>query len=188
MHTRRVITFLLGIWIGCNVLLGLIALRNFSSPDLVLNSPLPPVVKMTEKLGGDEVRLLLRHLAMEQTRAYFNVWEAAQMLLGLVLLFLLFMSSPTRILPMALVGVMVLLVLFQHFAIMPELIYRSRLADFPPGNGDFATQARVWTLSEIYVGMEIGKLILGGILSSYLFVFYASPKRPFFTDPVEVDG
>src|SRR5450631_3152240 len=100
MHTRRVVTFLLGIWMGGSVLLGFLTLENFRSPSLVLNSPASAEVKMIEKLGQEETRLMLRHLAMEQSRSYLAIWEDAEIAVGVVLLLLLLLSSQTRLFPL----------------------------------------------------------------------------------------
>lgn len=58
---------------GCSLLLGLLTLENFRSPNLVRSSPAPPAAKMIEKLGQEEARQLLRNLAMEQSRSYLNL-------------------------------------------------------------------------------------------------------------------
>lgn len=191
MHTRRVVTFLLGIWMGCSLLLGFLTLENFRSPNLVLSSPPPAAGKIMEKLGPDEARLLLRYLAMEQSRSYLAIWEDAEIGIGILLVLLFVLSSQTRIFPIAMAGAMLILVLFQHFGILPEIIYQGREADFPPGSGSFEVQARVWTLGQIYVSAEAAKLLICGVLASYLFVFYApdrNRKRSSAVNPVEVDG
>ena len=186
------VTFLLGVWLGGSVLLGFLTLENFRSPNLVLSSPAPVEAKMIEKLGQEDTRLLLRHLAMEQSRSYLALWEDAEIAIGAVLVLLLLFSSQTRIFPLIMAGTMLILVLFQHFAILPEIIYRGREADFPPGSTSFAIQARVWALGQIYLGAEAVKLMVCGVLASYLFVFYApssrSRRRSSAVSPIEVDG
>jgi hypothetical protein len=176
---------------GGSVLLGFLTLENFRSPNLVLGAPAAMEGKMIEKIGLEETRLLLRHLAMEQSRSYLTLWEDAEIVLGLLLVSLLLFSSQTRMFPLIMAGAMLALVLFQHFAILPEIIYRGREADFPPANASFETQARVWTLGQIYVGAEAVKLVVCGVLSSYLFVFYAPTNRTRRSSThrtIEVDG
>ncbi len=115
MHTRRIVTFLLGIWIGCSLLLGFLTFgKSPGPPNLVLSSPAQAEAKTIEKIGQEDARLLLRHLAMEQSRSYLGMWEDAQMVLGVVLLLLLLMSSQTRMFPVLMSASMLLLVLFQH--------------------------------------------------------------------------
>jgi hypothetical protein len=162
---------------GASVLLGFLTLENFRSPNLVLSSPAPAEAKMIEKLGQEETRLLLRHLAMEQSRMYLTLWEDAEIGIGILLVLIFVLSSQTRMFPLIMAAAMLILVLFQHFAILPEIIYRGREADFPPGNASFSLQARVWALGQIYVGAEAVKLLVCGVLASYLFVFYAPTNR-----------
>ena len=194
MHTRRIVTFLLGIWVGCSLLLGYLTLENLRSPNLVLSSPAQAEAKTIEKIGQEDARLLLRHLAMEQSRSYLGAWEDAQLVLGVVLLLLLLMSSQTRMFPVLMAVAMLLAVLFQHFAVLPEMIFRGREADFPPGSANIDIQARVWTLAQFYFGLEAAKMIVACILTSYLFVFYANPnrsksrRRSSASRAIEVDG
>jgi hypothetical protein len=63
------------------------------------------------------------------------------------------------------------LVLFQHSALSPEIAYRGREADFPPGSLNIGTNLRLLALQQTYFGVEVVKLIAGGVLASYLFVF-----------------
>jgi hypothetical protein len=171
VHTRRVATFLLGIWIGCSLFMSAVAIENNRSPNLVLNGPIEPAGKMVQALGVDQARLLLSHLAAEQTRLYFSLWEDVEIPLALVLAAFLFLATQRRILPLVLCGLMLALVLFEHFAISPELAYRGRATDFPPGSAAFGAQARVWALNQVYAGLETTKLVVGGVLASYLFFF-----------------
>src|SRR5579862_9763001 len=153
MHTRRVASFLLGIWIGCSLFMGFIAIENLRSPNIVLNGPIEPAAKIIKSLGADDARLLLRHLAAEQSRLYFSLWEDAEIPLALLVGGCLFLGTQKRVLPAVLCALMLALVLFEHFAITPELAYRGRAVDFPPGSLAVGAQARVWALSQVYVGV-----------------------------------
>jgi hypothetical protein len=191
VHIRRVITFLLGIWVGCNVLLGFLTLENIQSPKLVLNAPVQPAARLIEKLGPEPSRELLRHLAMEQTRRYLYYWGNAQIAIGIVVLILFIMASRTRMLPLMLTLGMLAFTLFQQFGLLPELTYASREADFPPASADFDLRTRVYSLAQFYIGSEAIKLIAAGVLVSYLFVFYAKTttvRKRRSSDLAEIDG
>jgi hypothetical protein len=69
------------------------------------------------------------------------------------------------------------LVLFQFWAITPELSYRGRDTDFPSGSGTSGAIVRTLLLYQLMVVTEGLKVIIGGILASYLFVFRTSRKR-----------
>src|ERR1700690_2543840 len=62
MHTRRIATFLLGIWLGCSVLIGWIAMENS---------------RLAFGAGGA--------LLVEQDLLHLYAWEGVQLGLGLVL-------------------------------------------------------------------------------------------------------
>ena len=157
--------------------MGLLVLQNLHSADLVLTSPIGPVGNMIKALGSEQITLLLRHHAAEQTRSLYYLWEQAQILLGLVLGVCLYFATQKRTLSMVLCGVMLGLVLFQFWAITPELSYRGRDTDFPSGSGTSGAIVRTLLLYQLMVVTEGLKVIIGGILASYLFAFRTSRKR-----------
>jgi hypothetical protein len=155
----------------------LVALQNVHSSDLVLTSPIGPVGTMIKALGQDQIMLLLRHHAAEQTRSLYSIWEEAQVGLAVALGICLYFATQKRILSLVLCGVMLTVVLFQLWAITPELSYRGRETDFPPGSATNAATVRTLLLYQVMVASEGLKLVVGGILASYLFVFRTSRKR-----------
>lgn len=160
----------MGIWLGCSVLLEVIAIENLRLPGTIASSS-DPAWEIAKRIGPEDTRLLLRHQAAEQNRNYLYAWEEVEIALGLALAVCLFLGTQRRIFPLIFCGLLVMIVLVEHFGVTPELAYRGREADFPPGSVTFGTQARVWALDQVYGWMEGLKLLLGAILSSYLFVF-----------------
>ena len=134
---------------------------------------------MIQKLEPEQARLLLRYFAAEQYRYYFSTWEWIQ-IPGVPFPAMLYFAAEKRAIPEVLCGLMLVLVLFQ-LAIHPELEFRGREADFPPGSQTLGTQARVWALAEIWIGAESAKLLIGGLLASYMFT-YRSRRRSRNTD------
>jgi hypothetical protein len=176
VHTRRISTFLLGAWIGGVLFMGFITIQNVRVPRLVLAGTNPTVAQVIKKLGYDDTALLLRHAGAEETRRYSYVWEEFELFLGVMLGGCLFLGTQRRALPLALCGVMLALVLFQHVGVTPELAYRGRETDFPPGNNALGPMTRMLAMQQVYFGIEIVKLATGVILSSYLFVFRAQRR------------
>jgi hypothetical protein len=175
MHATRVATFLLGAWIGCCVLMDLLALQNLRLAARAINSASPVVADIIRKSGQEQIVLLLRHFAAEQYRYYFSTWELIQVPGALLVAAVLYLAAGRRLSPQMLCGLMLALVLFQ-LAIQPELTFRGREADFPPGNQTLGTQARVWALSEVWIGAESAKLLIGGLLT-VLMLTHKSRKR-----------
>lgn len=155
----------------------LVVLQNLHSADLVLSSPLGPVERIVKTLGQDQVALLLRHHAAEQTRNLYYIWEQAQIVLALALGGCLYFATQKRILSVVLCGVMLGLVMFQYLAITPELSYRGRETDFPPGSSTSAAMVRTLLLYQVMVVTEGLKLVIGGVLASYLFAFRTTRRR-----------
>jgi hypothetical protein len=104
------------------------------------------------------------------------VWERIEILLALVLGGCLFLGTQKRVFPILLCSAMLVLALFQHFGLASELAYRGRETDFPPGNASVGPIERLRALQAIYYGAELMKLIAGGVLASYLFVFRSSRR------------
>lgn len=150
-----------------------VILQNLHSSSLVTSAPVEPVQKMMKTLGPERLTLLLDHHAAQQNRNLMLDWEQAQILIGLVLGGCLYFATQKRLLSMVLCGVMLALVLFQFWAVTPELSYRGRQTDFTPGTSTASTLL----LYQMLVISEGLKLVVGGILASYLFVFRTSRPR-----------
>lgn len=176
MHSTRVATFLLGAWIGCCVCMDFLALQSLRLVGRVINSASPAASDIIRKSGQEQIALLLRHFAAEQYRYYFSTWELIQIPGALLVAAVLYLAVGKRWIPQMLCGLMLALVLFQ-LAIHSELTFRGREADFPPGNRMLGTQARVWALSEVWIGAESAKLLIGGLLTT-LMLSHKSRRRP----------
>jgi hypothetical protein len=176
VHTRRIAAFFLGAWLAGSLVMMFLSVQDSPSAAAVINTSLPQAKKMIDSLGADQAGLLLRHAAAEETRSVLFVWERVEILLGLVLGGCLFLGTQKRAFPIVLCTAMLVLVLFQHFGVASELAYRGRETDFPPGNASVGPIERLRALQAIYYGAELVKLIAGGILASYLFVFHSSRR------------
>lgn len=170
MHTRRISTFILGAWIAGCIFMAFVSLQNLRAPSLVMTVPLPPVAAMTKQLGWEQMSALLRHASAEQTRHDSRLWIQAQLFVGVVLGVCLMLATQKRVAPLALCGVMLILVLFQ-LRLNPELTYQGRETDFPPGSTAVGAVTRYLALQQVHFAVEIVKLLVGGVLASYLFVF-----------------
>jgi hypothetical protein len=162
---------------GCSFFMAFVVLQNLHSAAPLMSSPAPQVVAMMKALGADEMALLLHHQAAEQNRNIMYVWEQAQIVIGLVLGGCLYFATQKRMLSLVLCGIMLTLVLFQFWIITPEMAYRGRETDFPPGSTTSSILVRASLLYEMLVVTEVLKLIVGGILASYLFAFRTSRRR-----------
>lgn len=153
-----------------------VSVQNLRMSSLVLSAPPETVAKLAQQIGADQMGTLMRYAASEQTRHYTSLWIDAQFPLALLLLGCLALATQRKIMPLALCGIMLVILLFE-FRISQELIYQGRQVDFPPGSNAVGPMTRFWALQQVYFGAEIVKLLCGGVLASYLFVFRTS-RRP----------
>jgi len=186
MHSSRVGAFVLGAWLGCSVFLAVLAFQNLRFVGKLAGESIAPATQIINAAGPEQARLLLRHFAWEQNRFYFTSWETFQMPVAVILAFFLYLTTDRRILPPVLCGLMLILVMFEYFAITPEFIYRGRETDFPPGSLAFGAEARVWVLTEVLIGAEAAKLLIGGALASYLFSYRSRRKVRKIDDPADI--
>ncbi len=176
MHTRRIAAFFLGAWLAGSLVVMFLSIQDSHSATAVISSSLPQARKMIDSLGAEQAALLLRHAAAEESRSVLFVWERVEILLALFLGGCLFLGTQKRVFPIVLCGAMLALALFQHFGVGQELAYRGRETDFPPDNASVGPIERLRALQAVYYGVELVKLIAGGILASYLFVFRSSRR------------
>jgi hypothetical protein len=187
MHSSRVGAFLLGAWMGCSLFLAVLAFQNVRFAGRVAAESIPQATEIINAAGPEQAKLLLRHFAWEQNRLYLANWEMFQMPFAVMLALFLYLTTDRRILPPILCGLMLALVMFEYFAITPEFIYRGREADFPPGSLAFGAEARVLLLTEVLIGAEVAKLLIGGVLASYLFAYRSRRKVRKAIDPADIN-
>jgi len=171
---------------GCSLFLSVLAVQNVRFAGRLAGESIPPATQIINAAGPEQARLLLRHFAWEQNRFYFTNWEMFQMPVAVMLALFLYLTTDRRILPPILCGLMLVLVMFEYFAITPEFTYRGREADFPPGSLAFGAEARVWVLTEVLIGAEGAKLLIGGVLASYLFSYRTRRRVRKVDDPADI--
>ncbi len=149
---------------------------NLRFTNSLLSTPSDQAAAFVKKTGSQQdYALMMRYQAAEQNRRYADVWEDVQFGLGLILAATLFLGTQRRIFPMIVCALMLLMLAFEHIGVTPELAYRGRLTDFPPGNNSADSLVRMYAMGQVFAWVEGFKLVLGVILSGYLFIF--RPRR-----------
>jgi hypothetical protein len=185
MHHSRIAAFLLGAWLLGSLFLAFVATRNFKTVDEVLKSPPPEASKMIQTLGGNNAPQLLRYLAGEENRGFFEAWEVAQLALGTALTAFLLFGVEKRLLA-GVSGAMLILTLFQHLKITPEMIWLGRSIDFLPSTAESQARDQFWKLHGIYAGIEVVKMLLAVGIAGLLFPLRRGrQRRRVEIDPVD---
>jgi hypothetical protein len=182
MHYSRISAFLLGAILTGGLFMAFVATGNFQTVSEILKTPPPQADKMIKVLGDENARLLLRYLAGEENRLFFETWETAQLVLGLLLAALLFLGGNKRLLA-GLAGAIMILTVFQHFKITPELVWQGRAIDFVPATGDPGARQQFFKLHAAYGVIEVVKLLL--IIGIGIGLF---PRRRRSHQRVELDA
>src|ERR1700691_714717 len=122
MHSHRIAAFLAGCLILGSSFMIFVATQNFATVDRVLAAPQPQqATQMFQTLGPDNARLLLRYLAGEENRLFFTSGELVEMAFGALLTVVLLLNVKNRLLA-GITGATLIIVLFQHFRVTPEMI------------------------------------------------------------------
>jgi hypothetical protein len=182
MHFSRISAFLLGVLLAGSLFMAFVATGNFQTVSEILKSPAPQAEKMIKQLGDENARLLLRYQAGEENRLFFESWETAQLVLGLLLAGLLFLGDKRRLLA-GLAGAMVILTVFQHFKITPELVWQGRSIDFAPVTADPTARQQFFRIHAVYGVIEAVKLLLIIAIGIGLF-----PRRRRARQRVEINA
>lgn len=165
---------MLGAWLAGCVFMDMVATQNFRSVDRLLAAPPPQIAERIQAMGGQDLaRAFLRYQASELNRSYFDNWERAQIVLGVVLfvvvlfVVLLFGSTPNRLM-LLLTLLMLGIVLVMHFYLTPEIIRLGRVIDFVSPGTPSPDRARFWTFHGAYSACELVKFGLGTVVAVLL--------------------
>lgn len=183
MHFNRFAAFLLGAWLLGSLFMAFVATQNFATVDRVLGAPPTEATKMIQTLGPDNARHLLRYMAGEENRGFFQAWELAEIVFGVALIALFLFGSKNRILA-GLTGALLLLTVFQHFRITPDLVAIGRSNEFLTGNTPGRVRSEFGKLHAIYGVVELVKIALTLVIAGFLF----TRRRRTSRQRVEVDA
>jgi hypothetical protein len=166
MHYRRIVCFLLGVWLGGGILMAWYGARSFSTVDAIMAQSNPAFVAETKILGPADTRLVLRYVVAEQNRWMFRNWENLQIALAALFFCYLLFGTLEGKFSLGVMLAMLALTLIQRLWISPELGISGRIMGYIPGDIAAQERARFWLLHNAYVSVDALKLGLGLILGA----------------------
>lgn len=170
MHFRRLICFLLGIWLGGSFFMTMVAIQNFRSVERLLLRPAPRAAEQIRSMGYAEARAFLRYHASEQNRWFFRTWELAQLVIGgAVFAIVLFGSQETKA-TLLLCLLMLMAVAVERLVLTPEIVALGRVIDFVPPQESSPERGRFWLFHSTYSAVELAKWLLGFVLAGKLIL------------------
>jgi hypothetical protein len=176
MHTRRLVAFILGVWLGGMLFIAYTTSSNSSITTGILDNPPEGQRALIELSGKDRVTTLLRFNTAELNRALIESWEFVQLGLGLAVVCALPFALRLKWLHLMAAGAMFAIVIAQRTLLTPEMIGLGRMLDLAGGTA--ATQDALWrerhslhTLQQLYIALDVAKVILGFGLTAALLIF-----------------
>ena len=155
----------LGAWLMGSICMSVVATENFYTVDRLLAAPSnPTLTAMVQKLGPPAARELLRYLSSELNRLYFQAWNAAQIVLGAVVLWLI-AGSRKRDAAFAIVAGMLAVVVLMLVYLTPAIVTLGRELDFVPRDPAPPGMSRFWVLHAAYTSLEMIKLLVGAVVA-----------------------
>ena len=196
---QRVALVLMGAWLAGTVCTSVVATENFYTIDRLLAGSHNAAFSATvQQLGSPQARDLLRYLSSELNRLYFQLWNVAQLAIGVVLLWLLAGSRKRdpayahtaedpddvrKVGPFgpAAWGVVAMLasVLLMLVWLTPAIVSLGRSLDFVPRDPSPPGMQRFWLLHAAYTSLEMIKLDAGIVVTMWI-ARSSSPARSGF--------
>jgi hypothetical protein len=173
MHTRRVGAFLMGAWLLGTFLMTFVTWQSLVNVDRILNSPPQQVAKEFSDIGTDVTRQILRFEAENLNRHLTETWQVMQLGIGGALLATSFLTSHRSRFVIAGTAIMMLIVVYMYYSLIPGMIQLARSFDFLPIGAAPNERASYQSFAVWYRVLEILKSMIGVLIAvRLLFDFY----------------
>lgn len=165
---------MLGGWAMGSVIMFVVATKNFWVVDeLLKGSQNAKFSSLVELWGAAPMREVLRYLSSELNREYFQLWNFAQLVLAVLVLWLVAREPGYERLRRALGATLALVVAISLLGGSIASVGRS--LDFVPRDPAPPALGRFWVMHIAYLVMDLGKLLLVGMAMVWL-VRRAEPR------------
>jgi len=170
-RTRRLITFLLGLWCGGLLLVAIVAPTSFSAAETVMRIPPPALEKVLEAVGPAAAREVLRYQVGEVNRLVFGVWGWLQLAASAaVLLLLVFLSNAGKA-AVGVAGAMVALAALMNFFLIPRIALMTRMAAL---TAEARARADAGMFAVLHGGFALLQVVLLALMGVLLFLLFRS--------------
>lgn len=157
MKTRWALV-VMGAWTMGSICMSIVATENFYTIDRLLETTTKAEFDTAvQKLGHGPARDLLRYLSSELNRLYFQMWNIAQLALGMLALWSAGRARRIRWGILTMIGIVVLMLAY----LTPQIVSLGRSLDFVPRDPAPAGMQRFWILHAAYTSLEMLKLVVG---------------------------
>jgi hypothetical protein len=146
-----------------SICMSIVATENFYTVDrLLAASPNAAFSSMVRQLGQPAARELLRFLSSELNRLYFQIWNVAQVVLGIAALWLV---RDRKGLAVKGIAAMLAIVVLMLVYLTPAIVSLGRELDFVPRDPAPPGMSRFRVLHAAYTSLEMIKLLVGALVA-----------------------
>ena len=158
--------FCLGVWVMGTVCVSIVAMQNFYTIDRLLDGPSHAAfAKFVEDAGREDARNVLRYLSSELNRLFFQLWNAAQLGLGGVVLWLVWgLRSPAAVRLRWTLLAMLAVVVVLTVGITPQIL----AVGFVPRDPPPPAVATFGVLHAAYTLLELAKCAAAAVAALWL--------------------
>jgi hypothetical protein len=166
----------MGAWMAGTICVSVVATENFYTVDRLLAARANTMfAAAVDRLDATESREFLRYLSSELNRLYFQLWNAAQIVLGGLVLWLIAGSRKQEpahgsggSVELAVWGVITMLaiVVLMLAFLTPSIVTLGRSLDFVPRDPAPPGMSRFWVLHAAYTSLEMLKLLVGASVTA----------------------
>ncbi len=159
----------MGVWLMGTICVSVVATQDFYTIDRLLASPgNETFARMVEQIGPGESRSLLRYLASELNRLFFQLWNLAQFGIGAAVLWLVLGIPQASKLKWPLIG-MLAAVVFLTIWVTPQILEVGRSLDFVPRVPEPRSLRTFGMLHATYAVLEVLKFAVGILVTVGIF-------------------
>jgi hypothetical protein len=171
--SRQWALVVIGAWLMGSICTSVIATQNFYTIDrLLAASPNGAFGSAVAQLGQPQARDLLRYLSSELNRLYFQLWNAAQLVFGTLVLWLLARSRARESVytgrAWRAVAAMLVTVVAMAVWLTPAIVSLGRSLDFVPREPAPPGMQHFWVLHAAYTSLEMLKLAVGFVAAWWI--------------------
>jgi hypothetical protein len=175
MHTRRLTTLLLGLWLGASLFMDWMAASAFSTVDASYQSAKERQPALVADIGDQPFRDVLKYQTAELNRHYFYIWGFIQSAFGVALVVVILFATSGRKTALALAVAMAAMAIGNQFGVLPSMMEKDRALDFAPPKEMERERAVFAGSHNTFLGLEAVKMLAGFALAGVLL--YRSPQE-----------
>lgn len=173
MHTRRLISFLLGLWFALVLTIGAVTMKSVQIAQQISKTPPGPPSRALVLVGEPMTERIFVFIADEINRTLLETSGLVELAIVFTVACLLFFQNYNRTATI-LAGVLLLAAFASQFLLTPQLVAQARVLDFRPDEMMLSDRARHANLIRLSGILTVFRLLCGAWITGILL--YRGPN------------